>query len=240
MSNIAAAAAVVLYLLIVGAFAWSGWSQNAIAQGCATATDDDFPVRGCGRGGLIDAGGRSELAIETRELEFPYSLIRDPSVPNWNFPEFQLAAEAYQKGDCERTWDLMWPLAKSGKFEAIYFLWSTMVDKMLPPGGISADSLARHSLIIAAYAAAGPQGVMPFHGDPSHSWARKEIPLLINQLRLPDPGHRVAQCYELSTSFSHCLKLGLATGVIIPFAEYAASVDREERKTGRRASCLIR
>jgi hypothetical protein len=161
---------------------------------------------------------------------------------NWDFLEFKQATEAYRRGDCKAAWDVMWPLAKAGRYEAVYFLWSSMVERMVPPGRAvsSPDSVAWHMLTLATYAAAGPKGPMPFQGDPNHRWARREIPLLLNRLHPGDAGKNVADCYRSDPSFEQCLKLAIAAGVVQRFGDYAAAVDAETRKMGNGASCRPR
>jgi hypothetical protein len=161
---------------------------------------------------------------------------------NWDLPEFVQATEAYRRGDCQTAWELMWPLAKAGRFEAIYFLRSTLVGRMVPPGRTKWNParVTWHELTLAAYTAAGPKGPNPFQGDPNHRWARKEIPRLLAQLDRSEPAQRVAQCYEADASFEQCLNLALATNIIPRFEDYAAEVDAEVRETGNRASCLPR
>jgi hypothetical protein len=156
------------------------------------------------------------------------------------FPELKQATEAYRRGDCQAAWDLTWPSAKAGKQEAIYYLWTTMVFGMVPPGRakFSAASIAWHELTIAAHAAAvGPKSSAVFHVDPNHRWARKEIPILLGQLDLGDAGRRVSQCYLSDSSLEQCLNVAIATGVVQPFSDYAAAVDAEARETGIEASC---
>ena len=134
---------------------------------------------------------------------------------NWGFPEFIQATDAYRRGDCQTAWELMWPLAKAGRHEAIYFLWSSLVGKMIPPGNAasSPSDLHRHMLILAAYTAAGPKGANPFHGDPEYRWAHQEIPNLIAQLNFGREGQEVAQCYASNASFQECLRLAVKLDV---------------------------
>jgi hypothetical protein len=159
---------------------------------------------------------------------------------SWDFPEFKEATAAYRRGDCQVAWDLIWPLAKAGKYEALYFLHATVSDRLIPPGYalLSRTNLSRHKLVLAAYAAVGPTGPKPFQGDPNHRWVRREIPILINELGLGSAGHRVTQCYQSDSSFQVCLNLALSLGVVERLEDYAADVDREARETGRFASCL--
>src|SRR4029077_9212861 len=158
----------------------------------------------------------------------------------WDFPEFVQATDAYRRGDCQTAWELMWPLAKAGQHEAKYFLWSTIIDRFLRPGGAATSParLAWHMLTLAVHTAAGPHGQKPFQGDPNYRWAKREIPLLLAQVSgSASEKSRVAQCYAQNSQFASCLALAIRLGVIQRFDEYAASVEAEQRETGISASC---
>lgn len=137
---------------------------------------------------------------------------------------------------------MMWPHAKKGSHEAKYFLWSTLIGRMIPPGqaALSRELMIRHLLTLAAYTAIGPKGPKPFGGHPDYLWARKEIPLLIDQLGLGPPGIQVAQCYRSDRSFQECLSLAVSLDVVQPFEDYAAMVDSQEQESGRHAFCRPR
>lgn len=158
--------------------------------------------------------------------------------PDWDSPEFKLATDMYRRGDCASAWDLMWPMAKAGKYEAVYFLWSTTVDRMVPPALPITSQEARdwHWLTLSAYAAAGPTGSAPFGGDPNHRWATKEIPLLLNRVKRGEAGQRVAQCFSTNSQFKQCLNLAVEMGIVQRFNDYASAVD-EIQRAGAKAVC---
>jgi hypothetical protein len=158
----------------------------------------------------------------------------------WNLPEFNQATEAFRNEDCRAAWDIVWPLAKQGNHEARYFLAMAMVGRLAPPGlprELPEAAWDRHSLTLFAYAALATQSPTPWHGDPSHRWARKEVPLLIKKLALGLNGSRVAQCYASDASFQDCLDLAVSLGVVQRFEDYARDVERAARETGIQAWC---
>lgn len=162
--------------------------------------------------------------------------------PDWSLPEFQRATEAYRSRDCGLAWDLMWPLAKAGKYEARYFLAATTAAGLIPPGNAvtSRTRFTQHVLTFTAYSVAGPKGPKPFQGDPNFRWARTEIPRMITELNLGAKGERVARCYRSSSSFQTCLNLAIELGVVPHFDRYASELDAEQRQTGIKASCVPR
>jgi hypothetical protein len=158
----------------------------------------------------------------------------------WDFPELKQATDAYQRGDCQRAWEIIWPLAKAGNHEAQYFLWASLIGKMMPPGhhsGLPRSSRARHELTLAAYAALARRGPNPLNGDPDHRWVQKEIPRLIDELGFGSKGKQVAQCYQSATSFRDCLHLAVSLGVVPAFEDYSKEIDTMARDTARGAYC---
>ena len=157
----------------------------------------------------------------------------------WDLPEFASATAALKDGDCKRAWEFVWPLAKQGNHEAQYFLRSAMIGKLKPAGFWSQPETdrTRQLLNMAAHAALAREGANPFQGDPNHRWARKEIPLLINQLGLGSKGDRAAQCYRSTASFRDCLTMAISLGVVQKFEDHAREVDAAADKCGISATC---
>jgi len=169
--------------------------------------------------------------------QWPYGATAQTA---WESPEFLQATEAFRRGDCQTAWDIVWPLAKAGSAEARYFLYGTIISRMIPPGdsGVPRSVFVRHNLVLAAYAAlAVPR---PGQGDPNHRWARNEIPNSIKALALGVKGDRVAQCYKSDASFQECLALAVSLGIIPTFEDYAAQVERQAGETGLSARCSPR
>ena len=162
--------------------------------------------------------------------------------PRWVFTEFQQATEALARRDCRGAWEAIWPLAKSGRAEARYLLWAFTVSTVAPPGWASIPEEAdlRHRLTIAAYAAAVPQGPMPWHGAPDHRWARNEIPLMISKLKQSANTEQVASCYRRGSSFNECLDHAVSRGVVQSFDAYAAEIDAMVSSGSAKASCKSR
>lgn len=162
--------------------------------------------------------------------------------PRWNLPELKQALDVYRRGDCQTAWEIVWPLAKAGNQEVRYFLWMSMIDRMIPPGyaSFSEPAYNRHALTLAIYATLVPPSPYPPPGDPNHKWARKDIPILIKLMALGPNGDQVAQCYETNPSFRTCMTLAVSLSVVQRFEEYADDVDIETRETGRPASCKPR
>lgn len=161
---------------------------------------------------------------------------------NWDFPEFQQATEAYRRGDCDTAWKLMWPLAREGKYEAIYFLSAVVTNgRVIPPG--RADSSQRvliwHMLTLSAYTAAGPEGPKPFQGYPNR-WARNDIPIFIRRLSFGAAGDEVSECYRSTRALKECLDFAIAKGVVEPFASYVAKVDADVQTGPSDAICRPR
>jgi len=156
----------------------------------------------------------------------------------WDSPEFKEAAAAEARWDCKTAWDIIWPFAKMGNNEARFFLFKSVVNRTNPPGyysGLSSSSFSRHLFILGIYGALA--SVAPERGDPSHAWARKEVPILINELALGQRGDLVAQCYKSGDALGHCLDLAVSLGVAPKFEDYAEEVENSARQTGRGASC---
>lgn len=158
--------------------------------------------------------------------------------PIHNALELSQAKKAYSHGDCARAWDIAWPLAKMGDHEARYFLYGTIVDRMIPPGdtGFPKSTFIRHNLTLAAYAALATNRTQG-GGSPTHQWVRTEIPKSIDALDLGARGDRVAQCYRSASSFHGCLSLALSLGIIQEFRDYAREVEAAARETGLSARC---
>lgn len=156
---------------------------------------------------------------------------------SWDLPEFNQASEAYKREDCRSAWDIVWPLAKKGNHEARYFLYGTIVDRMIPPGdsGYPRSAFVRHNLTLAAYATLAR--ARPGLGDPNHRWARIEIPNSISALALGSKGGRVAQCYKSDSSLQVCFDLAVSLGVVPKFEDYALGVEAAARETGLTARC---
>ena len=157
---------------------------------------------------------------------------------SWDLPEFKEAAAAASRWDCKTAWDIIWPFAKRGNNEARFFLFRLVINNTNPPGyysGLSSSFLSRHLFTLAIYGALA--GIAPDGGDPSHAWARKEVPILINELALGQRGDLVAQCYKSGDALRNCLDLAISLGVAPRFEDYAEEVDNSVRQTGRGASC---
>jgi hypothetical protein len=158
------------------------------------------------------------------------------SQSGWHMLEFGIAQEALNRGDCAKAWNVVWPLAKAGIHEARYFLWISMILKLVPPGHdrheFSKEERMTHLLTLGAH------GVLSRdqRGGREHTWARKDIPVLIRSLYGPS-GEKAARCYEAGDPFGICLDQAISLGVVKRFADYARDVDLSAGKTGLNAFC---
>jgi hypothetical protein len=156
----------------------------------------------------------------------------------WDAPHFKQAGSDLASWNCSAAWNAIWPLAKRGDHDARLFLYSAMVYHLQPPGlhsSLSRHSHTQHMLTFAAHGALAP----PERSDRKtiHDAVRKDIPAMIEQLKLGAEGGRAAQCYKLGGSFESCLTLAISLGVVQTFGEYAHDVDVLARESDSSATC---
>jgi hypothetical protein len=184
-------------------------------------------------------------------------LAPKPSVPSTLTREerLKMAAEAYSRRQCEKLWDLLWPLAREGDGEALSDLaiarnWGGL---LFPAADVETghEGLA-NVLAMTIYGAAAPKHptkgdlhlvldsvtrsnkvtVVSFHSG-KMSYRQITAPTAISMAKLERCLARVSS----SAAGDRCVRQAIELGLIPSFSEYRKAVD-EILATNRREPCL--
>ncbi len=141
------------------------------------------------------------------------------------------ALQAFDRGNCDKVWQLVWPRAREGNMQAMAMLATGAYSAGLLPPGISQDALARlrHTLILSAHAAA------------SNDAANNELlnSLLQESLIAAAGGRQLQECLTGQTAKEQCIRRAIDMGFLPSLANYAKELASAEKQPHAKASCTL-
>lgn len=158
-----------------------------------------------------------------------FTVMAEP-VASWPASRDQ-ALLAFNSGNCDKVWQLMWPRARDGNVQAMAMLATGAYSAGLLPPGISQDALARlrHTLILSAHAAA------------SNDAANRELlkGLLQESLIAEAGGRQLQECLTGQTAKEQCISRAVNTGFLPSLANYAKELASAEKQPHAKAICTL-
>lgn len=158
-----------------------------------------------------------------------FTAMAEPAA-NWPASRDQ-ALLAFDKGNCDKVWQLVWPRAREGNVQAMAMLATGAYSAGLLPPGISQDGLARlrHTLILSAHAAA------------SNDAANNELlrGLLQESLIAEAGGRQLQECLAGQTAKEQCIGQAVNTGFLPSLANYAKELASAEKQSHAKATCTL-
>ncbi len=141
------------------------------------------------------------------------------------------AAQAFEKSNCTKVWQLVWPWARGGNVQALAMLATGAYSANLLPPGISTDPLARlrHTLILSAHAAAG--------NDTANT---QLLEGLLQEPLIADAGGRqLRECLAGNTAKEKCISHAVNDGFLPALVTYSKELALAEQQPHAKATCKL-
>lgn len=194
------------------------------------------------------------VALASNEAPKPvYDSANDPEWVAFRTSLTNTNIQAKDKQEyCAKQWDLLWPWAKKGNYEARAILLSLIVsmmhmDRLLPPGTEKKDdSYEKAIIIIGAHTIPMTKKdstllfINPDTGQeyPGANFPYEMAKFYIENMKLPEQQKKpYLDCLKETPSHG-CADIAVKDGLVPAFDEYAAKIDALMKK-GIKASCII-